>query len=1050
MQAMPGVAGFGWTIVSAMAVVTASVLPLDAASTGKTISQLTHTAWSAKDGIPGPVRAIRQSAEGYLWLGTEVGLYRFDGIKFIESASLFAERLPGSSVWSLCVGRDGSLWIGLGSSGVSRLRDGRLTNYSPADGVPAGGILSIVEDDAGIVWAGGQYGFSRFEKERWQTVGKEFGYAAPGAQALFVDRQGTLYAATDGMNFGFSTHPVLRNTILTLDKDATRFKPTGLAVGQVWSMGAALDGSVWMADTNMSTVRPLSGPGALTAGITFDSSTMCLLFDNSNRLWVGLIDAGVRGGRAYAGSQVSGNDFARYGEADGLSGDVVLSALKDREGNVWFGTTAGLDRFRENKVTSYSKGEGLNPDRLVALSSAGPRGVWTVSYTSDELRRIEQGRITTSKLPRDSASDSPRILSLFSDAAGRAWVGGSFALATEVNGQFRFVHRSEIEAGANVEAIAVDAAGDLWIAETGWNAAAGTPSAPKILRLSQGKWTDFSSLGILPAFKARVLYAEAQRRVWIGFENGAVVKYQNGAFQTFSSKDGLPEGRVLAVTSDRNGHVWIAGEGGLSRFENGRFTTLSPHNGLLGSSVSAMLEDDAGNLWLACAMGILRVSKAEIEKALASPTYRMTGLAIGAADGLRGLPRQRQPFPTAARAADGTLWFATSVGVAMIDPNAVPINRVRPPVVIESITADDKIMAVQPDLELPPRTRTLQFDFAALSLTDPDRVQFQYKLDGYDEDWHGPITSRRLTYTNLPPGQYRLQLIAANNDGVWNREGATLAFRILPAFYQTLAFRLAGFGAIAAIAWLIYRRRVSLVARRLNLRHEERLSERERIARELHDTLLQGAYGLILRFHAVAEQIAPSEPARRMMNEALDRADEVVREARDRVEGLRTRAMPDLSDAFTRAGNELARDRDTDLRLIVEGRSETLHDVVRDEAYWIGREALINAFHAAGARHVELELIYGQNELRLRCRDDGRGIDPALLGAGGRPGHWGIQGMRERASRIGADLEISSREGAGTEVDLRVPASIAYAHRRSRFAKWFPWFGVSTRAERQS
>ena len=443
-------------------------------------------------------------------------------------------------------------------------------------------------------------------------------------------------------------------------------------------------------------------------------------------------------------------------------------------------------------------------------------------------------------------------------------------------------------------------------------------------------------------------------------------------------------------------------------------------------------------LWLAGALGILRVSPAEIEKALTTPSYLIEGLTIGANDGLRGLPRQREPFPTAARAADGRLWFATTGGIAIIDPKRLTMNPIPPPIVIESIKADDRVWSRVDQPQLPARTRNIEIRYAALSLTDAERVRFRYKLDGYDEDWRGPVAERQVAYTNLPPDTYRFRLTASNNDGLWNTESSTLTFTILPAFYQTTWFRASLLLVLGLGGWAAYLIHMRQVARRLKLRYEERLAERERIARELHDTLLQGACGLVLQFQAVADQIPPSQPTRQLMDDALDRADRAIAEGRKRVDGLRTGVDDDydLADAFTRVGRELANGTGPELKVIVEGQSRPLHVVIRDETYWIGREALINAFHWAAATHLEVELIYGQHELRFRCRDDGHGIDPAVLSAG-RTGHWGMQGMRERATHMGGQLEISSRIGVGTEVDLKIPGSIAYrlSHQKSR--RWF-------------
>ncbi|HJZ77767.1 MAG TPA: two-component regulator propeller domain-containing protein [Vicinamibacterales bacterium] len=999
----------------------------------KAISQLTHTAWTAESGIPGPVRAIQQTPDGYLWLGTEAGLYRFDGLRFMPWTSSFGERLLSGSVWSLCVARDGSLWIGLGSSGISHLQMGHVRNYTPIDGAPEGGVLAIVEDLDGAIWAGGQYGFSKYERGIWRRIGDGDGYPAPGAQSLLVDRDGSLWAATDGLNFGLGKNPFLRNTILRLPRHGSRFVGTGHMVSQVVSMTAARDGAGWFADSSQGAIRPLDGPPG--GGLLFDALTGCALFDDDGDVWVGGSSGLWRTNVNRSGRDGSAHETFTF--ADGLSGTPVYAAYRDREGNRWFGTANGLDRFRDNKVTAFSMKEGLVRDARLAVTSAGPRGFWVFSYSYNTLQLFD-GNVFTPVVVRDYApNEGSRLLSIFADRAGRTFVGGSFKLAQEADARFTFVH-DEIESGANVEGIVVDGTGSLWISETRWDTKAGTISAPKVLRLHGGQWTDLSAHGQLPPYKSRVLHADAHERVWLGFENGEVALYEHGAVRRFSTADGLPRGRILAIADDREGNVWIGGEGGLSRFDRGRFLTLSRENGLPGGSVAGIVEDDAGNLWLACALGILRVSPSELQRALASPSYRVQGLVIGVNDGLRGLPRQNEPFPVAARGANGTLVFATTRGIALIDPRHLVTNSVPPPVVIESVTADDRTFPPTRDLRLTPATRIVEFTYTALSLTDPERVQFRYRLEGYDDDWRGPVTQRQLRYTNLPPRAYRFRLQASNNDGLWNEEGATLAFTVLPAFYQTTAFRTSVGLFILTVGVLAYRMRVASVARRLNIRYEERLGERERIARELHDTLLQGIYGLILRFQAVADRIPQAEPARALINDALERADQMVVEGRNRVEDLRSANRPlDLAQSFTDVGEQLAAGSRTTLNVAVEGPPRDLRALVRDEVYWIGREALINAFQAADANRVEVELILARRELRLLCRDDGKGIDPSILRDGGRPGHFGIRGMRERAKKIGGTLEISSRAGAGTEVDLRVPRVLAYAQPSRSWTRWW-------------
>jgi signal transduction histidine kinase len=477
----------------------------------------------------------------------------------------------------------------------------------------------------------------------------------------------------------------------------------------------------------------------------------------------------------------------------------------------------------------------------------------------------------------------------------------------------------------------------------------------------------------------------------------------------------------------------VAGEGGLSQFDGRGFVTLTKENGLPGSSVSGILEDDGGAVWIAGELGIIRVKPQELQNAFKSSSYRMQRLLLDTTDGLPGLPSQEEPFPSAAKSADGRLWFAATDGIAIIDPRRLPMNTVPPPVVIQRVTADNRIAAIAPQLHFPPKLRNLEIAFAALSFSVPERVLFRYKLEGYDSDWHKAVAARFATYTNLPPRQYRFRVIGCNNDGVWNENGATLQFDIAPMFYQTNWFRLLCIALAAFSLWILYRWRLRFVTARLDLRHAERLSERERIARELHDTLLQSIQGLMLRFQAVAKGMSNDEPARLMLEKALDRADEVMAEGRGRVTGLRTvyQESKDLSLAFSSVAREFVDTSHIAFRVVVEGTVRRLHPLVRDEAYRIGREAITNAFLHARSRGIEVEICYSPKELCIRIQDDGCGIDVDVLASGGKSSHWGLRGMTERANKIRSRLNISSGVGAGTEIELRIPSTVAYDNTRS-------------------
>jgi len=1022
----PGRFVFVW-LVSAVALAPPS-LALDR---DKLISQFTHTSWSARDGIPGPVRAIAQTPDGYLWLGTEAGLYRFDGLRFvavpIESGTGAGAHEHSKAIWSLCAARGGGLWIGFGSGGVGKLENARFVHYPSEEGAPAGGVLSIVEDSTGVIWAGGPYAFGRFENGAWRAVGQEMGYPAPGAQALLVDARGALWAATDGRDLRLTQDPVRNNTIVRLDRHATSFESTGEAVGMVWNIADAPDGHVWFAETSARKLRQIGTSSS--SDIDTDGEPMSVGFDDES-VWVGLIEGGVRRTINDPGHRRQAPD--RFYPTDGLSGGLIYSSFKDRESNFWFGTAGGLDRFRENKVTSFSAREGLDPDQQIALTSTSTSHgqVWIFSYTRDAVRRYREGRFETMRLRPYSRTDSTRILAIHEDDGDQIWLGGSFGIAREDHGQFVYRVPSALT-GVDVEAIAEDSDGSQWV----------TAKVGRVFRIRDGTAMEFTETARLPHYHCRILHRDPRGNMWFGFEDGEVVVKEKGGFRYYSSKDGLPGGRVLTIEHDKSGRIWVGGDGGLSALVGDRFVRLTHENGLPGDSVSGILEDEAGNLWLAGSLGIVEVSREELERALASPSYRMRRVLFDGSDGLRGFPRQKEPFPTAARSSDGRLWFATTAGIAVIDPRRWHQNTIPPPVTIEGIRTDDRFRPAADGLRFGPHPRNLEFQYTALSLSAPERVRFRYRLDGYDTDWRGPSTARSAAYTNLSPGPYTFRVIACNDDGLWNETGASLKFAIVPSFTQTRAFLALCIVAAGALAWAGFRWRMRRERSIMRLQFEERLAERTRIAQDLHDTLIQGFVSASMHLHAAVDPMPAESPDKTRLNRALELVRTVAEDGRNAVQGLRssTSDRDDLEHAFSRVREELDVRGDVEFRVVGEGQARPLHAVTRDEIYWIGREALVNAFHHSEAKRVEVEAEYSMKGLRLAVRDDGLGIDPQTLQAG-REGHWGIVGMRERANRIGGRLRIFSRAGGGTEVELFVPAAIAFESKPGPGTRrWLGW-----------
>ena len=537
--------------------------------------------------------------------------------------------------------------------------------------------------------------------------------------------------------------------------------------------------------------------------------------------------------------------------------------------------------------------------------------------------------------------------------------------------------------------------------------------------------------------------------MWLAFwTEGGVLYFKDGQVRaSFTTANGLGKGHVAGIRLDQNGALWAATqEGGLSRIKDGRVATLTTNNGLPCDTIHWSIEDDDHSLWLNTACGLVRIARTELDAWIADPKHRVETTLWDAADGV-GLASASPAYfnPPVAKSTDGKLWFLGGEGASVVDPHHLAFNKIPPPVHIERIIADHKSYWQNlPDqavshLRLPARVRDLTIDYSALSLAAPEKIHFKYKLEGQDSNWREVINDREVQYSNLRPGPYRFRVVAANNSGVWNEQGDALEFSVLPAYYQTNWFRALCAAAFMALLWAAYQYRVRQLQHDFEMTLEARIGERTRIARDLHDTLLQSFHGLLLRFQTVSV-LLPERPieAKEKLDSAIEQAAGAITEGRDAVQGLRASTVErnDLALAISTLGEELENDssnhRPATFRVSVEGQARDLHPILRDEIYKIAAEALRNAFHHAQAKQVEVEIRYDDDQFRLRVRDDGKGMDAAVLSSHGLEGHYGLRGMRERATLIRGKLAVWSEVDAGTEVELRVPASAAYTTDRKR------------------
>jgi len=988
------------------------------------ISQYAHTSWKIRDGFTkGTINSIAQTPDGYLWFGTEFGLLRFDGLRKVPWQSPTDQQLPADYISSLLAARDGTLWIGT-AKGLASWKDGKLTQYAELAGQR---IFKLLEDREGTVWIGGTSvptgKLCSIQNSNVKCYGED-GSLGIGVVGLFEDSKGSVWV---GVPSGLWRWKPGQPKFYPLPGEPNGIRCLGEAEGGTLLVG--YKGGIQRFSDGKTEAYSLPG-------MQGEFSAKTLLRDRDGGLWIGTQDRGLL--------HVHQERTDVFALSEGLSGDNVFALFEDREGNIWAATINGLDRFRDFAVATFGVNQGL----ATAVLATRDGSVWIV--TNNGLNRWNSGQMTAYRERHEptatgiheivgSGMPDRGLRSIFEDERGRVWLSTASSVGYLENN--RFISIKDLP-GGTILAINQDKAGNFWIINENLGLFHLLPGG----EIRQTTWAALGHRDHVSTLAPNPF----QTGLWLGFHLGGIAYFADGQIRTsYTTADGLAPGRVNELRFDQSGVLWAATDGGLSRLKNGKFVTLSSKNGLPCDTVHWTIEDDIRAVWLHTECGLVRIERSEIDAWAtvidknkdARPIIQR--MVFDSSDGLRVALGGSHLSPQVAKSTDGKLWFQAPDGVSVIDPNHLPFNRLPPPVHIDQIIADRQTYDVSSNsthrLHLPPLIRDLQIDYTALSLVAPEKVRFRYKLEGYDRDWHEVDIRRQAFYTNLPPRNYRFRVMACNNSGVWNEAGTYLDFTIDPAYYQTTWFRVAVLIVFLSVIGVIYQLRLQQMARQVRGRMEERLEERERIARDLHDTFLQSVQGLILKFHAVLKQIPGDMPAHNALEKTLDHADEVLAEGRARIQNLRVNpvSLSDLPAAFRSIAEETSQGRETIFKTVVEGHVRDLHPLVLEECYCVGREAIINALTHSEGQHVELEITYDSRQFRLRVRDNGRGIDPKILEEGGRPGHWGLQGMRERAQKIGGQLKFWSRPETGTEVELTIPAATAYQSLSDKSKKKF-------------
>jgi signal transduction histidine kinase/ligand-binding sensor domain-containing protein len=988
------------------------------ATGGQSLHQLYHRSWTVREGAPSSITSIAQTADGFLWLGTDNGLVRFDGEGFEPYHPSTGGDLPSSYITVVTAMADGGLWIGYQSGGASFLQNSRITNFTRAQGLSAGSVHAFAKDMQGRVWAATSYGLERLEGSQWHDVGPHGSYPEEHPDNVFVDSRGTVWANT-------------RVGLVFLPKGQENLQVADPLIFENVDIEEAPNGTVWMAASNGSVRAITTQDGKYRAnGPSIDVNSDGIYVAKDGALWISTIGKGLL--RVPYPDSLVGNHspsdpaVESFSERDGLTSNFGFRVIEDREGSIWIATTRGIDQFRKSVLTPVKLPQGAAT--YIALVADGTGGLLV---GSDRLMRVTDG----SGEIIDGAPS--HVECAYRDPSGVIWLGGRNGL-WHVSGT-RFISTALPHGldplAHNVQAITMDRAGALWVSFVNSG----------VFRLNHDMWSRFGSVADLPQVPAITERTDSAGRIWFGYTANRIALLDGTRISLFGLSDGLDIGNVISIY-DHDGEIWTGGQSGLELFERGHFRRLQLAGNEPLRGVSGIVLAKNGDLWLNQASGVVHIAADEVAHAREDPQYQVRYELLNYLDGLTSSPEQLRPLPTAVESSDGRIYFATRGSVVWVDPVNTARNTLPPPVWIRSVSVDTKLYNDLETLEFPAHAQNIEIDYTAPSLLIPQRVRFRYKLEGFDKDWRDAGVRRQAFYSKLPPRTYTFRVTASNNDGVWNEAGASFAFSIPPSFTQSVLFKALCAIAILGLSWLLYTIRLRQLTGQLRARLYERLAERTRIARELHDTLLQSFQGLLLHFQR-ARNLLPERAAEAIqtLDRALDGAEQAIVEGRDAIHDLRSPApaAKGLVEEITSLGEELvAKNENKDaaqFRAVIEGTAQTLNPNVHIEIFRIAREALRNAFSHSQARRIETEVAYSTDLFRLRIRDDGKGMTPDVRNRGERIGHWGLGGMRERAKRLGGELEVWSEPGAGTEVDFRVPASIAYQASPARDNVWLFW-----------
>ncbi|UWZ85179.1 sensor histidine kinase [Occallatibacter riparius] len=987
---------------------------MTAVSSSTPITQYVHTAWRLEDGqFDGVPRAIAQTTDGYIWIATEAGVFRFDGVRFVPFNDVLQKAPnPSGDVWSLLGASDGSLWIG-GTNHIYRWNGMTLSTFAGR----VGRYVAMVEDHSGVIWAirervrgEREGGLCRPSGSTIACIGGKSGFFSSYTVAVGPDN--SIWAANGQALFRFHS-----GTFREFPFFSSRLRGTQ-GLGGVTALAPDSEGGVWIgfdvAGRHLGLEHLQNGHPQPVRSSTFSSTDLkveALLAEKDGPLWIGSFEGGI--------DRMLDGDIEHYGPNDGLSGDSGGKFFKDREGDLWVLTDKGIDRFRDASVLTYTSAQRLSLNYSDAALASQDGSIWAVTDTGADILRGQA-------LPRLSDRvhlPGTRGTSILEGLNGDMWLGRDNDLYRIANHSTTRIRAEGGDSLGVVGRMAQDKQGNVWISI--WKLQ-DDDSILYVVRPNE----DVAQRVVTGLGMSDATIADFRSGIWILDRSGHIAHVEIGKVE-LERNEALNQKHPLGLMQGPNGtlYVWCKEGLVLIRGAEGRFI---PDPQLASCQVHESIFDLAGALWARGKCGLIRVPKSEVEEWWKHPnTSPQPRLLIGAKDGL-GLNWGDFSL-TISRSPDGRLWLATRHGLQMVDPAHLYFNSIPPPVVIESLIADHTRVPHLASNDFPAGTRDFEIDYTALSFPNPAKVLFRYKLDGHDKEWQDVGKRRQAFYTNLTPGHYTFHVTACNDSGLWNEQGASFHFDIEPAWYQTLWFQLIAAALTFCMLLIVYIIRARVISERVTLRVSERMSERMRISRELHDTLLQAIQGIILRFSTLMDRVSPD--VQEEMERSLNDTESLLVLGRDRIKELRGQFSDeaDIALEIQSLSATLFANHRCKVSVETKGTSRPLKAIAYEEIVWIAREAMTNSCKHSNAEALTLRLSFTPSSFRMSIRDNGIGLGPDALRAHNR-GHFGLVSMRERAEGIGGRLSVSSESGQGTLVNLSLPGRVAYIARRGWFS----------------